>query len=61
VFTIYYAFPKLGEQVVEACRELGLLLNSPRPSTVRLMPPLIVGKEHIDEATDILGRALSRF
>jgi len=57
-----FDMPKpVGEEVVGACMELGLLVNSPQPSTVRLMPPLIAEKVHIDAATDILERALSRF
>ncbi len=57
-----FDIPKpVGEEVVAACMELGLLVNSPQPSTVRLMPPLIAEKVHIDAATDILERALSRF
>ncbi len=58
---VAFDLPKpLGEQVVQACRELGLLVNSPQPSTVRLMPPLIVERGHIDAAMDILGKALSK-
>jgi 4-aminobutyrate aminotransferase-like enzyme len=38
--------------------ELGLLVNSPQPSAVRLMPPLIAGKEHMDAAVDILERVI---
>jgi acetylornithine/N-succinyldiaminopimelate aminotransferase len=56
---VAFDLPKpLGEQIVHACRELGLLVNSPQPSTLRLMPPLIVQREHIDAATDILEKAL---
>jgi len=49
----------LGTKIVDACRELGLLVNSPQPLTVRLMPPLIVEKKHIDAALSILEKALS--
>lgn len=48
----------LGDETVDACRNLGLLVNSPQPATLRLMPPLIVGKQEIDEAVQILERAL---
>jgi acetylornithine/N-succinyldiaminopimelate aminotransferase len=48
----------LGTEVVDACRELGLLVNSPQPLTIRLIPPLIVEKKHIDTAIGILERVL---
>ena len=40
--------------VVGACNDAGILLNPLRPNAVRLMPPLTVTKEEIDEALDIL-------
>jgi len=56
---VAFDLPKsLGEEVANVCMELGLLVNSPQPSTLRLMPPLIVQKNHIDEATDILEKAI---
>jgi len=50
----------VGEKVVSACLDEGLILNSPRPSTIRLMPPLIVMKQHVDEMLDILSKVLDR-
>jgi len=38
----------------------GLMLNSPRPSTIRLMPPLIVTKEETDKMIDILSKVLDK-
>ena len=37
-----------GSEVVAQCLQSGLLINSPQPSMVRLMPPLIVTTEDID-------------
>jgi acetylornithine/N-succinyldiaminopimelate aminotransferase len=47
-----------GQKLVEAAREEGLLLNSPRPSTIRLMPPLVVTDGEIAEFGQKLERAL---
>jgi len=40
--------------VVAACNDAGILLNPLRPNAVRLMPPLTVTKEEIDEALERL-------
>ena len=40
--------------IVAACNEAGLLLNPLRPNAVRLMPPLTVSLEEIDQAMDRL-------
>jgi acetylornithine/N-succinyldiaminopimelate aminotransferase len=45
---------KAGEDVVAECLKKRLLLNSPRPTTIRLMPPLIIEKKHADAAIAIL-------
>jgi acetylornithine/N-succinyldiaminopimelate aminotransferase len=50
----------IGEKIVSACLDEGLIINSPRPSAIRLMPPLIVMKQHVDEMIDILSRVLDR-
>ncbi|MEN9307289.1 MAG: acetylornithine aminotransferase [Fibrobacterota bacterium] len=47
-----------GQKLVEAAREEGFLLNSPRPSTIRLMPPLVVTDGEIEEFGQKLERAL---
>jgi len=47
-----------GQKLVEAARDEGLLLNSPRPSTIRLMPPLVVADGEIEEFGRKLARAL---
>ena len=49
----------ISPQVLTASNEAGLLLNAPRPTTIRFMPPLTVTKEEIDQATELLGNALA--
>jgi len=45
--------------VVSRCRELGLLVVSAGPEVVRLVPPLTVTPEELDEGLEILGRAVA--
>jgi acetylornithine/N-succinyldiaminopimelate aminotransferase len=45
--------------VVAACNEAGILLNPLRPNAIRLMPPLTVTKEEIDQAVERLDRGLT--
>ncbi|MGH2924201.1 MAG: aspartate aminotransferase family protein [Solirubrobacterales bacterium] len=37
---------------------LGLVVNAPNPSTIRLLPPLVIGEAEVDRALEILDRAL---
>lgn len=46
-------------EVVQAALSRGLVVNAPRPDTVRLAPPLLVSDGEIDEALVILSEALS--
>jgi len=48
-----------GSEVVSKCLQYGLLINSPRPSTIRLMPPLIVTEADIDTMLERLIVALA--
>lgn len=50
----------IAAEVVSKCLSLGLALNSPQPSTLRLMPPLIVTKAEIDEMLTILCSVLGQ-
>ena len=50
----------ISPQVLANSNEAGLLLNGPRPNTVRFMPPLTVTREEIDEAAERLSTALSK-
>jgi acetylornithine/N-succinyldiaminopimelate aminotransferase len=45
--------------VVARCLDDGLLINCTAERVLRLTPPLIVTADEVDEATDILDRALS--
>ena len=46
--------------VVSACNEAGLLTNPLRPNAIRLMPPLTVDTDEIDEALDRLETGLTQ-
>jgi acetylornithine/succinyldiaminopimelate/putrescine aminotransferase len=48
-----------AKEVVAAALSLGLVVNAPRPDTIRLAPPLLVSDVEIDEALDLLARALA--
>jgi acetylornithine/succinyldiaminopimelate/putrescine aminotransferase len=47
------------EVVRRALSEQWLILNATGPTTVRLLPPLIVGEAEIDKALECLGAALA--
>ncbi len=49
----------LAPAIVQQALEHGLLLNALGTSTLRMVPPLNITKEEIDEATEILDKALS--
>ena len=47
-----------GSEIVDKCLQEGLILNSPRPSIIRLMPPLIVTEKDTDNMISILAKVL---
>jgi acetylornithine/N-succinyldiaminopimelate aminotransferase len=47
-----------GADVVAEALERGLIVNSPRPASIRLIPPLIVEPAHADEALGVLEAVL---
>jgi acetylornithine/N-succinyldiaminopimelate aminotransferase len=47
-----------AEAVVERALGEGLLLNAPRPDTLRFMPALTVSREEIDGMVAVLGRCV---
>jgi len=49
----------IAAAVVQACLERGLLVNRLKPNALRFMPPLIISRAEIDEALDILDKALA--
>lgn len=48
----------IAEQIVGACMDRGLLVNQLKPNAIRLMPPLTVREEELDEAVDTIEAAL---
>jgi predicted acetylornithine/succinylornithine family transaminase len=48
----------IGQDLLSACLERGLLVNCVRPNTLRFMPPLIIGSAEVDEAIAILDMVL---
>jgi acetylornithine/N-succinyldiaminopimelate aminotransferase len=50
--------PDVAPAVVEAARERGLLINAPRPDSLRFMPALTVTVEEIDRMVTVLGAAM---
>ncbi len=48
----------IGPDVVANCNSEGLLTNPLRPNAVRLMPPLTVSKEEIEQAMERLDSAI---
>ena len=52
---------EVAGKIVERCLEEGLMINMVSPTTIRLMPPLIITESHVDEAVDILGQVLGEF
>jgi len=49
-----------GSEVVASCLANGLLINSPQPAMIRLMPPLIVTNKDIDHMIEILCSTLTK-
>jgi len=47
-----------GGAIVDLARERGVLLNSPRPSSLRFMPALTVSREEIDHMIGVLDGLL---
>ncbi len=43
---------------VDSCREEGLIVGKAGDTVLRLVPPLVIGKNDVDAAIDILGRIL---
>lgn len=49
----------IGQTVLTACLDKGLLVNRVKPNAIRLMPPLIIGRSEVDRAAGILEEVLS--
>ena len=50
---------EIGQDMLNACLENGMLVNRVKPNALRFIPPLIIGKEEVDRALGILDKALS--
>lgn len=50
---------KEGADVVTACRERGLLINCTQGNVIRLLPPLIIGEDELNQGLGILAEALA--
>lgn len=46
-------------RVVDEAREMGVLINCTAGNVIRLVPPLVIKKEEIDAAVDVLGQVIS--
>lgn len=53
-FMLGWPLFKLGPEIVEACRQNGLLINCVGGKILRFLPPLIVEKPEMDRALEIL-------
>ena len=51
---------EVAQEATRLCLEEGLLVNTVKPTALRLMPPLIVTRDQIDQAVAILDRVLAR-
>jgi len=49
----------MGQDVLMACLEKGLLVNKVKPNAIRLMPPLIIGNNEVGRAIGILDAVFS--
>jgi len=49
---------EIGDELVLACLNKGLLVNRLKPNALRFMPPLIVTEKEVDEAVGIVKEAL---
>jgi len=50
---------EIGQVLLSACLERGLLVNCVKPNALRFMPPLIINNDDVDKAIDILDEAIS--
>jgi acetylornithine/succinyldiaminopimelate/putrescine aminotransferase len=48
-----------GKDIVDSCRERGLLINCIDNHILRFLPPLIIGEAEVDQALGILEQVLN--
>ncbi len=51
---------KNAQRIVEECLKNGLIINATSEDNIRLVPPLIIGKDEIDFAIEVLSRVISQ-
>jgi acetylornithine/N-succinyldiaminopimelate aminotransferase len=49
---------EIGDKLLLACLNKGLLVNRLKPNALRFMPPLIITEKEVDEAIGILKEVL---
>lgn len=49
---------EIGDELVLACLNKGLLVNRLKPNALRFMPPLIITEKEVDKAVDVVREAL---
>ncbi len=49
-----------ARKLVEACLNLGMLVNATSETTIRLVPPLILSKSEVDYAIEIFDKSISQ-
>ena len=50
----------IAREVVRDCLSQRLIVNATDESTLRLVPPLIINADHVDEALAILARVMAK-
>jgi acetylornithine/N-succinyldiaminopimelate aminotransferase len=59
-FLVAIEFDKeIGQDVLLECLEKGLIVNKVKANAIRLVPPLVIGKNEVDEAIGILDKVFS--
>jgi acetylornithine/N-succinyldiaminopimelate aminotransferase len=49
----------IAQSLLMDCLDRGLLVNRVKPNAIRLMPPLIIGYDEVDQALGVLDEALA--
>jgi acetylornithine/succinyldiaminopimelate/putrescine aminotransferase len=50
---------EVAPRIVSEALSRGLILNATGPTTVRMVPPLIISAAEVDQSVEIIGEALS--
>jgi predicted acetylornithine/succinylornithine family transaminase len=50
---------QVSEEIIRKCLEAGLIVNNVKPNAVRMVPPLTVSEDEIDQAVAILDGVLA--